>query len=137
MAARTSLAAHNSMAPLSLRSYSCPKRLKSEIFVSALTRRVFAAGDFAAVERKGAEEAGAIFIRQRLRDGRENLYGPAPQSFAEDEEVRAERRFERRLTEAQAQEVETLLEKERRFDADLWVVELETDDIGDLFIIVG
>ncbi|MEN0117246.1 MAG: DUF1491 family protein [Agrobacterium cavarae] len=112
-------------------------RLKSEIFVSALTRRVFAAGDFAAVERKGAEEAGAIFIRQRLRDGRENLYGPAPQSFAEDEEVRAERRFERRLTEAQAQEVETLLEKERRFDADLWVVELETDNVGDLFTIVG
>ncbi len=125
------------MAPLSLKSYSCSMRLKSEIFVSALTRRVFAAGDFAAVERKGADEAGAIFIRQRLRDGRENLYGPAPQSFAEDEEVRAERRFERRLTEAQAQEVETLLEKERRFDADLWVVELETDNIGDLFTIVG
>ncbi len=112
-------------------------RLKSEIFVSALTRRVFAAGDFAAVERKGADEAGAIFIRQRLRDGRENLYGPAPQSFVEDEEVRAERRFERRLTEAQAHEVETLLEKERRFDADLWVVELETDNVGDLFTIVG
>jgi hypothetical protein len=112
-------------------------RLKSEIFVSALTRRVFAAGDFAAIERKGADEAGAIFIRQRLRDGRENLYGPAPQSFAEHEEVRAERRFERRLTEAQAQEVEALLEKERRFDADLWVVELETDNVGDLFTIVG
>ena len=110
-------------------------RLKSEIFVSALMRRVFAAGDFAAIERKGAEEAGAIFIRQRLRDGRENLYGPAPQSFAEDEEVRAERRFERRLTKAVAPEVDALLEKERRFDADLWVVEVETENVSDLFTV--
>lgn len=111
-------------------------RLKSEIFVSALMRCVFAAGDFAAIERKGAEEAGAIFIRQRLRDGRENLYGPAPQSFAEDEEVRGERRFERRLNEAAGPEVEALLEKERRFDADLWVVELETENVSDLFTVV-
>lgn len=80
-------------------------RLKSEIFVSALIRRVFSAGGFAAVEKKGAEEAGAIFIRQRLRDGRENLYGPAPQSFAEDEEVRAERRFETRLAGVEGRKV--------------------------------
>ncbi|WP_288429375.1 DUF1491 family protein [uncultured Agrobacterium sp.] len=111
-------------------------RLKSEIFVSALIRRVFAAGDFAAIERKGAVEAGAIFIRQRLRGGLENLYGPAPQSFSDDEEVRAERRFELRLEGAQAQDVESILEKERRFDSDLWVVELETDNVAELFTLV-
>ncbi len=48
-------------------------RLRSDIYVSALLRRVFAKGDFAAVERKGAEEAGAIFIRQHFRDGLETL----------------------------------------------------------------
>lgn len=121
---------------MSVRPYKHLMRLKSEIYVSALLRRVFANGDFAAIERKGAEEAGAIFIRQRLREGCENLYGPAPQSFADDDEIRAERRFERRLTQAQAQEVDTLLEKERRFDGDLWVVELETENVGDLFTIV-
>lgn len=112
-------------------------RLKSEIFVSALLRRVFSAGDFAAVERKGADAAGAIFIRQRLRSGLENLYGPAPQSFSNDEEERAERRFERRLMNVQAQDVEALLEKEHRFDGDLWVVELETETVEGLFTVVG
>ncbi|NTJ41659.1 DUF1491 family protein [Agrobacterium larrymoorei] len=112
-------------------------RLKSDIFVSALIRRVFAAGDFAAVERKGAEAAGAVFIRQRLRGGFENLYGPAPQSFAEDDEVRAERQFELRLEGAEAGAVEALLEKEHRFDSDLWVVELETETVGDLINVVG
>ncbi|WP_454700437.1 DUF1491 family protein [Agrobacterium burrii] len=111
-------------------------RLKSEIFVSALIRRVFAAGGFAAIEKKGAEAAGAIFIRQRLRDGRENLYGPAPQSFADDEEIRAERRFETRLAGAEAEESAALLEKERRFDSDLWIVEIETDEIGTLLTLV-
>ncbi|WP_416408361.1 DUF1491 family protein [Agrobacterium rosae] len=111
-------------------------RLKSEIFVSALVRRVFSAGDFAAIERKGADAAGAIFIRQRLRNGLENLYGPAPQSFSDDEEERAERRFELRLTNAEALAVEALLEKERRFDSDLWVVELETETVEGLFTVV-
>ena len=119
-----------------LPSESTPMRLKSEIFVSALIRRVFSAGGFAAVEKKGAEEAGAIFIRQRLRDGRENLYGPAPQSFAEDEEVRAERRFETRLAGVEGEESAALLERERRFDSDLWVVEIETDEIGTLLTLV-
>ncbi len=112
-------------------------RLKSEIFVSALIRRVFSAGDFAAIERKGADAAGAIFIRQRLRGGLEHLYGPAPQSFSDDEEERAERRFERRLTSAEAQDVEALLEKERRFDSDVWVVELETESVEGLFTVVA
>ncbi len=56
--------------------YSSTMRLRSDIFVSALTRRLFARGDFAAVEHRGAEEAGAIFIRQRFRDGLETLYAP-------------------------------------------------------------
>ncbi|WP_284776810.1 DUF1491 family protein [Agrobacterium sp. lyk4-40-TYG-31] len=112
-------------------------RLKSEIVVSALLRRVFAAGDFATIERKGADAAGAIFIRQRLRSGLENLYGPAPQSFSEDEEERAERRFERRLVNVQSPDVEALLEKELRFDSDLWVVELETETVEGLFTVVA
>ena len=112
-------------------------RLKSEIFVSALVRRVFSAGDFAAIERKGADAAGAIFIRQRLRGGLANLYGPAPQSFSDDEEVRAERRFELRLSGVDAPEAEALLEKERRFDSDLWVVEIETETVEGLFTVVS
>ena len=109
-------------------------RLKSEIFISALTRRAFAQGGFAAIEHRGADEAGAIFIRQRFRDGSETLYAPAPQTLVEET---GERRFEVRLQKVSAEEVEAALARERRFDSDLWVVELEVDEIGDLIPLVG
>jgi hypothetical protein len=106
-------------------------RLRSDIFVSALIRRLFGRGDFAAVERKGAEASGAIFIRQRFRDGLETLFGPAPQSFFEEDGA-ADRLFEIRLERQDADAVRAMLEREKNFDSDLWVVELETDDIGDV-----
>lgn len=106
-------------------------RIKTEIFVTALNRRVFALGGFAAVEHKGAESSGAIFVRQRFRDGLESLYAPAPQSFFEEED-RDGRLFERRLERVVPDAVADLLARELRFDPDLWVVELELDDIGDL-----
>jgi Uncharacterized conserved protein len=111
-------------------------RIRSDIFVSALVRRVFSAGGFAAVEEKGAEEAGAVFIRQRFRDGTETVYAPAPQNFFEDEQKATERRFEKRLERVAPEVATELLARERRFDGDLWVVELETDEIEGLFAVV-
>ncbi|PZM17108.1 DUF1491 family protein [Rhizobium tubonense] len=106
-------------------------RLRSDIFVSALIRRLFGRGDFAAVERKGAEAAGAIFIRQRFRDGLETLYAPAPQSFFDEDETIG-RLFETRLDRETPEMVRQMLDREIKFDSDLWVVELETDDIADI-----
>jgi hypothetical protein len=111
-------------------------RVTSELFVSALIRRVFSAGGFAAVERKGAAEAGAIFIRQRFRDGLETLYGPAPQAFF-DEERPADRRFEIRLEKVEGNAIGDLVAREVRFDPDLWLVELETDAVEGLIEIAG
>jgi hypothetical protein len=105
-------------------------RLRTDIFVSALIRRVFSRGDFAAVERKGAEEAGAIFIRQRFRDGLETLYAPAPQSVFEAEGD--SRLFEIRLERQNGEAVRQMLERETKFDSDLWIVELEGEDIADI-----
>jgi len=110
-------------------------RVTSEFFVTALIRRVFASGGFAAVERKGAPEAGAIFIRQRFRDGLETLYAPAPQSVFEAERS-DDRRFEIRKEHGESDAVRDVLEREIRFDPDLWVVELEIDEIDDLLTIV-
>lgn len=112
-------------------------RLKTDIFVSALLRRVFSQGGFAAIEKKGAEEAGAIFIRQRFRDGTETLYAPAPQSFAMDAEEETGRTFEIRLERAEAADVSALIERELKWDGDLWVVEIETEEIGDLMSIAN
>lgn len=106
-------------------------RLRSDIFVSALMRRIFARGDFAAVEAKGAEEAGAVFLRQIFRDGRESLHAPAPQSLV-PAEGGAGRLFETRLDRAEATAVADAIARERRFDSDLWVVAIETDDLSGL-----
>ncbi|WP_439618413.1 DUF1491 family protein [Shinella sp.] len=111
-------------------------RLRSDIFVSALMRRVFARGDFAAVEVKGAEEAGAVFVRQMFRDGLESLHAPAPQSFFEADETGL-RLFETRLAGVEAQVVAEAIARERRFDGDLWVVSVETDELGDLIDFAG
>lgn len=110
-------------------------RVVSDLFVSALVRRVFSAGGFAAIERRGAAEAGAIFIRQRFRDGLETLYGPAPQSFFDEGDQ--DRRFEIRAERCEAAECEAIIVRETRFDPDLWLVELEADDVSGLIAIAA
>ena len=55
-------------------------RLKSAIWVAAYVRRCNVEGAFAAVRRRGAEEAGAIFIKLNRLDGTAELFAPAPQS---------------------------------------------------------
>lgn len=106
-------------------------RVVTELFVSALVRRVFSAGGFAAIERRGAAEAGAIFIRQRFRDGLQTLYGPAPQSFFGEGDD--DRRFEIRAERCEAADCDSIIARETRFDPDLWLVELEADNVADLF----
>ncbi|WP_182085584.1 DUF1491 family protein [Aureimonas sp. ME7] len=98
-------------------------RLTSEMFAAYVVRRVFADGGFAAVLRRGAEAAGAMFFTLRERDGSIRLLCPAPQSLADE---KGDRRF---LMEAIADEdkLEQRFAREARFDPDFWVVELETD----------
>lgn len=107
-------------------------RLRSDIFVSALIRRVFAAGGFAAVEHKGMDQAGAIFVRRRTRLGLETLYGPAPQSLVADEDAASDRLFEVRLEDVEGAEVDALIARELKWDSDLWLVEIEADRLDDL-----
>jgi hypothetical protein len=102
-------------------------RLKSGIWVSAYLRRCNVEGVFAAVRRRGAEEAGAIFIKISRLDGTAILYGPAPQS-AFDEAHPGERYFTAVLGGAAPvpdAEVEARLVREIRYDPDLWIVEAE------------
>jgi hypothetical protein len=101
-------------------------RLKSGIWVSAYLRRCQVEGVFAVLRRRGAEEAGAVFIKISRLDGTAELFGPAPQSVFDDTQP-AERAFSRCLVTQPAAEadVETYLAREVRFDPDVWIVEVE------------
>lgn len=102
-------------------------RLKSNIWVSAYIRRCEIEGAFAAVRRRGAEEAGAIFIKLNRLDGTGTLYGPAPQTMFEDARP-ADRLFTALIggsAPVADTDIEARLTKEIRFDPDIWIVEVE------------
>lgn len=102
-------------------------RLKSSIWVSAYLRRCDVEGAFAVVRRRGAEEAGAIFVKVNRLDGTGALYGPAPQAMFDDARP-AERLFTALAggaAPAPDGDIETRLAKEIRFDPDVWIVEVE------------
>ncbi|HEY9214055.1 MAG TPA: DUF1491 family protein [Ancylobacter sp.] len=100
-------------------------RLKSAIWVSALLRRANGAGAFAAVRRRGSEEAGAIFVKVLRQDGTAALYGAALPSLAE--EVEPGVRFFSAIVPAGTPEAESekRMAREISFDPDLWFVEIE------------
>jgi hypothetical protein len=100
-------------------------RLKSSIWVAAYLRRCQTAGIFGAVRRRGAEEAGAVFVKVALLDGKAMLYAPAPQTVYDDSRP-VERIFAATSREPVPEaSVEERLVKEIRFDSDAWIVETE------------
>jgi hypothetical protein len=100
-------------------------RLKSSIWVAAYLRRCQTAGVFGAVRRRGAEDAGAVFVKVALLDGKAMLYVPAPQTVYDDS--RPIERFFMPTSKEPLPEpsVEERLQKEIRFDPDAWIVETE------------
>ncbi len=99
-------------------------RVTTDLWVSALLRRVFAAGGFAAVVKRGAAEAGAVFVLARSRLGEVALFGPAPQTSYDS--AKPDDRFFTLLGPGDdAAMLDARLERERKFDPDIWVVEIE------------
>lgn len=114
-------------------AYVCPMRLKTNIWVAAYLRRCQTAGVFAAVRRRGAEEAGAVFVKVATLDGNAMLYVPAPQTVYDDSRP-VDRYFMPIAAEpVPEQKVEERLAKEIRFDPDAWIVETE-DKAGRQFL---
>jgi len=101
-------------------------RLKSGIWVAAYVRRCHIEGAFAAVRRRGADEAGAVFIKINRLDGTADLYGPAPQT-AFDHARPADRAFSSCFKAQPVAEgdAESYLTREIRFDPDIWIIEVE------------
>lgn len=85
------------------------------------------------LRRRGAAEAGALFIKLDRLDGRAAVYGPAAQSEEMPEGV------DRLFSKVHANdwldpaEAEARLKREMMFDPDLWIVEIE-DRAGRVFV---
>ena len=102
-------------------------RVTTELFVSAVVRRAFASGGFAAVARRGSAEAGAVMVTLRDRLGGMRLFGPAAQA-SYGQARPDERIFTQIMQSDDAEEVAGKIEREVKFDPDLWVLDLEVDE---------
>lgn len=100
-----------------------------------MVRRYNSAGAMVTVARRGAEEAGAIFVIVDRLDGTADLYGPAPQTSF-DEARPSDRKFQRIAESAAPGIIAERLEREARFDPDLWVIDVE-DRHGRIFFDCG
>src|SRR5918997_3027549 len=100
-------------------------RLRSDFWVAAHLRRCSIVGIDAVLRRRGAAEAGAIFVKVDRLDGTASLYGPAPQLFVDDP---GERLFAPVVQGVTPLDVEERMQRELRFDSDLWLVEVDDRD---------
>jgi hypothetical protein len=101
-------------------------RVKSGIWVAAYIRRCQIEGAQAVLRRRGADEAGAVFIKVTRLDGTAEVFGPAPQSSF-DEARPADRAFVRslKIQPVSDADAEAYLARQIKFDSDLWIVEVE------------
>ncbi len=97
-------------------------RLRSDFWVSAYIRRCGVEGVEAVLRKRGAAEAGALFVKVDRLDGTASLYGPAPQVFLDDS---GERLFSAVLVNTTPLDVEERVARELKFDPDLWLVEVD------------
>jgi len=103
-------------------AFMAEPRLKSEIRAAALIRRAQREGAFAVVARRGDPDAGSIAVKVYQGSGRAKLYVEA-----RDDNGKAVWRepFDRDGASVAETEIDAYLDKERRFDSDLWIIEIE------------
>ncbi|WBX85482.1 DUF1491 family protein [Sphingosinicella microcystinivorans] len=98
-------------------------RIRTDIWLGALRRRVEAAGGFATVIAKGEPDSGAVLLL--LRDSSGTLTALSRVNMG-DGKVSWQPIFENR--EERDPAAQDALEKRRKFDPDLWIIELDVDD---------
>ena len=93
--------------------------LSTDIWVSALIRRAELAGAFAVVARKGDPRAGAVLVKVLdRRAGTARLYAEATRGDGE-------RVWMQPVPSDAEAELDAYVERARRIDPDLWVVEID------------
>lgn len=98
-------------------------RLKSALWVQAFLRQNQIDGKFGAVLRRGAEEAGAVYVVVNHLDGTHHLLGPPPGSSIDEA---GNRLWIAELSPpADAVAINAFIAKRAAYDSDIWVVEIE------------
>lgn len=96
--------------------------IATDIWVGALIRRAQLAGAFATVVRKGDPTAGAVLVK---------AYNPRSRDtslFASAFRGEGERVWMQPVDSHTEADLDAYVEKQRRYDPDLWVVEIEDPD---------
>ena len=96
-------------------------RLTSDLWVAAYLRRLSLEDIPAFVTSKGDATAGAVLIKLNTLDGSASCY---QRSF----DLMTGERAWVVLSEGDEAEVDDAIEKQRKFDPDLWVLEVENRD---------
>ncbi|NIJ42480.1 hypothetical protein FHS78_002782 [Parvibaculum indicum] len=95
-------------------------RLKAEIWVKALIRRCETEGASAMVVRRGDAGSGIVLVKLNTLDGMASVFAPARDGEGNLIWMRAPQG-----APVPEPEADTYIEKQRRFDPDIWVVEIE------------
>lgn len=100
-------------------------RLSSELWVQAYLRQCRLEGSFGYLANRGSDAAGAIFIKIVLAGNKVDLYGPAPQSEVTETDLDRDSRLFELIQSGNDTEVDERLSRERSFDPDIWIIEIE------------
>jgi hypothetical protein len=97
---------------------------RTDLWVAAFVRRHNDIGHICVIERRGDPIAGQIFITIDHLNGTLSLLTPAPATARAEGD--ADRIFVRRFDHVEPSVIGERIERELRFDPDLWVIALET-----------
>lgn len=100
-------------------------RLASHVWVGAYRMRLEAAGIPAFVAKRGDPTAGAVIVKVATMDGR-------ARAFHRSFDLATGDRAWLVLAEGAEADVDAALERQKRFDPDLWIVEIEDPQGRDL-----
>ena len=93
--------------------------IATDVWVGALIRRAQAGGAFATVARRGDERAGAVLVK---------IYDSANRTarlYSKATGPDGDRLWMRPLDTEVETEIDAYIQRQARFDSDLWVVEIE------------
>lgn len=94
-------------------------QLSSDVWVAALIRRAEIGGAFAAVTRKGDARAGAVIVKAYDTSTRR------ARLFVEATGPDGDSLWIQPVASDLESELDAYVERQRRYDSDLWVVEIE------------